>query len=135
METFAWIFPGGNPATSKGSVTLLSNVSSTVVITVPARQRWLILFGQAKNGDDVSRNIRFYITDADDNVLGYLGYHDSVPAGERAVFPSTEVHRLNAGFMLCILEEGEKIKITWDSGGVSSGGESDYSVKYLVMRL
>jgi len=134
-EVFAWSFLAGNPDVRSGTVTLLDNTSSTVVITVPAKQRWLVLFGQAKNGDDVARNIRFYVTDSSDNVIGYLGFAENVPAGERVVFPNQEAHRLNAGFVLAILEAGEKLKITWDSGGASSGGDSDYAIKIMVVRL
>jgi len=80
-EVFAWSFLAGNPDVRSGTVTLLDNTSSTVVI------------------------------------------------------PNQEAHRLNAGFVLAILEAGEKLKITWDSGGASSGGDSDYAIKIMVVRL
>jgi len=122
-EVFAFTFPGGRRNLNRTQVVFVNNTAKTVNITVPAGERWFLLWGKIINADDVARNCSVAIYDVDNAIIGTLrelaalaasGYEllKTVPGTISLLDPSNPV----------ILEAGDYVNFYWAAGGASAGG-------------
>lgn len=110
---------------------LVNNTALTRTITVPANARWLLRYGAVLNADNVDRGVD-YIWDDGADALGGWNSPDTrvtVVAAQIATFPMTAG---SVSFQVgnpheIVLNEADRIRITWFAGGASAGGTAKSS--------
>lgn len=118
----------GRLVTNEASSTLVNNTALTRTVTVPTNARWRFHGGHAFQADDVARTLTVV---ADDGTAGqHLGLWlaDSIAAATRAYFPFAPAASTRSIMSPMMLEEGDRILITWAAGGASAGGTARSSL-------
>ena len=123
------------------SVTLVNNTQKTVDVTVPQGERWLLLWWNVTNPDDVVRNmtVSLYKELAKTNVLAKLLYKANVAAAsvERFGMPHYKptVAAENLTDYPILLAAGNTISFVWSAGGASAGGTDADGLIYCYLKV
>jgi len=118
---------------ARQSTSLSNNTTKTVDLTIPNGKIWKIYAINMHNGDDVNRLCSVKIVDSSGNLLHNLAY-TTINAGsimEMLSFIKTSISD-NAPFISTptLIKGGNKLRLTWNAGGTSSGGTSYYTITY-----
>ena len=117
-----------------GTVTLVNNTGKELLLTVPDGKIWKIYAVRMHNGDDVARNQLLKVVDSNSNSLHFLGYVANATAGNTyemlSHIPTSP--QIRAPFVggPVLVKGGNKLSLTWQAGGASSGGTAQYCVTY-----
>ena len=135
-ETFAWTFPGGRLKREIQSVTVADNTTKTITVTVPAGKLWRLLGVRMINPDNVSRTLKIYVYDENDNLLCILLERSGIGANSYIQWPCTlESSSIKANPAIQLLKGGDYLKCIWAAGGASSGGTASAGliIEYLEL--
>lgn len=130
------------------SVTVVNNTTYTRDITVPAGQRWRLLWSTLRNPDDVTRNaqINLFLEAAKTNHIAFLAYYNAldaasiqalhVPANKFSTEASDIVYRfLGLTAYPIELEAGWTLEYQLEAGGASAGGTDADGIIYVYKRV
>ena len=119
---------------ARASTTLANNTTKNVDLTVPNGKRWLVYMVNMTNGDDVDRSCNVFILDGSGNTLHVLGYATISAGGgsSKELLGGMETGTNTTYFrkVPILVKGGNKLRLTWNAGGASSGGTSYYCVTY-----
>lgn len=125
----SWTFNyAGRIVDNVNTTALVNNTLKTVVVEVPAGKRWVVMGGMIENIDNVTRICQVIISNNADAIIFQIFYH-SLATTIRGYFPMRHADLFRtANPQILILAAGQKIKFTWQAGGASAGGTTEYSL-------
>jgi len=116
---------------SRQSTTLVNNTTKHVYLQVPKGKIWRVHHVMMNNGDDVNRTMSITIVDKNNNVLHPSTLiSNATPSSNYNLLPNLDTQTYNLGFNYLIIKGENKLKLSWNAGGESSGGTAYYCVTY-----
>lgn len=129
------VFEGGKQADNYADSILVNNTALVRVITVPARETWVVHSVMIFNADNVARAMSIYFRNSADKDIDGICFLQALGANANNVYPNTLAAETMAQIHPVLLVAGDYCRIVFGAGGASAGGTAHSSMISRMVKL